>query len=221
MKMQERTYKKFQNEVKKFLSTAEREAAEKYLNLWGTRLAGVKQTRNDIYLKVRLHIIHGGGAVHRRAVAVSEPYDMLLCTNCPLVLYHPPQTSTWWWWTWRRLGCWLVTACMRGMQGTLFKDTKAALNRSVLKVHERLARDLTKVVGDDRELRMQALKANDFARYQEMLKATAGMEAAQDERCASIHVFAPAQIPLFAFSFPSRATVCLNIARVAQSRDLS
>lgn len=70
------------------------------------------------------------------------------------------------------------------MQGTLFKDTKAAVNRSVMKVHERLARDVTKVVGDDRELRMQALKANDFARYQEMLKATAGMEAAQDERCA-------------------------------------
>ena len=52
MRMPDRTYKKFQNEVKKFLSTAEREAADKYLNLWGNRLAGVKQTRNDIYLKV-------------------------------------------------------------------------------------------------------------------------------------------------------------------------
>lgn len=75
------------------------------------------------------------------------------------------------------------------LQGTTFKDTKAALNRSVVKVHERLARDLTKVVGDDRELRMQALKANDFARYQEMLKATAGAEAAQDERCALMCLF--------------------------------
>lgn len=72
MKMQERTYKKFQNEVKKFLSTAEREAAEKYLNLWGNRLAGVKQTRNDIYLKVCLLTVRIDRAVSLSAAAISK-----------------------------------------------------------------------------------------------------------------------------------------------------
>lgn len=50
--MPERIYKKFQNEVKKYLSAAEREAQDKYCALWGNRLAGVRHVRGEIYTKV-------------------------------------------------------------------------------------------------------------------------------------------------------------------------
>jgi hypothetical protein len=59
---------------------------------------------------------------------------------------------------------------------------KLVVNRAILKTHERMMREQQKHVGDDREARMQALRANDFAAYQNMLKATAGDAAAQDER---------------------------------------
>lgn len=52
MNMPERNYKKFQNEVKKYLSGAEREAQDKYCALWGNRLAGVRHIRGEIYTKV-------------------------------------------------------------------------------------------------------------------------------------------------------------------------
>jgi hypothetical protein len=72
------------------------------------------------------------------------------------------------------------------VQGSSFREVRLVVNRAVAKAHERLARDLQKQAGDDRELRMQALKANDFAAYQDLLRATAGGEAVQDERCAPL-----------------------------------
>lgn len=50
--MPDRMYKKFQNEVKKYLSAAEREAQDKYCTLWGNRIAGVRHVRGEIYTKV-------------------------------------------------------------------------------------------------------------------------------------------------------------------------
>ena len=58
--MPERNYKKFQNEVKKYLSAAEREAQDKYCALWGNRLAGVRHIRGEIYTKVRYMIVLWG-----------------------------------------------------------------------------------------------------------------------------------------------------------------
>jgi hypothetical protein len=54
--MPERNYKKFQNDVRKYLSAAEREAHDKYCALWGNRLAGVRHVRGEIYTKVRSHM---------------------------------------------------------------------------------------------------------------------------------------------------------------------
>lgn len=65
-----------------------------------------------------------------------------------------------------------------------FKEVKLLVNKAVTKAHERLGRERAKAAGDDRALRMQALKANDMAAYQEMLRAQQGSAAAQDERCA-------------------------------------
>jgi hypothetical protein len=57
------------------------------------------------------------------------------------------------------------------------------MNKAATKTHERLVRERAKARGDDRDLRMQALKANDMAAYQEMLRAQVGSAAAQDARC--------------------------------------
>lgn len=70
------------------------------------------------------------------------------------------------------------------MQLANWKDVRLVMNRAVLKQHERLARSQSKPEAvDNREARMQALKANDFAAYQAMLKATQGEAAALDDRC--------------------------------------
>jgi hypothetical protein len=50
--MQDRIYKKFQTEVKRFLVAAEKQAADRHAALWGARLTGVKNIRSDIYVKV-------------------------------------------------------------------------------------------------------------------------------------------------------------------------
>jgi SWI/SNF-related matrix-associated actin-dependent regulator of chromatin subfamily A protein 2/4 len=70
------------------------------------------------------------------------------------------------------------------LQASTFKEVKLLMNKAVAKVHERLVRERAKTRGDDRDLRMQALKANDMAAYQEMLRAQFGSTAAQDARYA-------------------------------------
>jgi hypothetical protein len=42
--------------------------------------------------------------------------------------------------------------------------------RSCVRAHERLGRDLAKKQEDDRDRRLNALRANDFEAYQELLK---------------------------------------------------
>ena len=69
------------------------------------------------------------------------------------------------------------------------KDLRVARNRTVLRAHERLARDRNKLKEDDRSLRMAALKAHDFEAYQEMLRKQAGSTPAADERYAAISKF--------------------------------
>lgn len=77
---------------------------------------------------------------------------------------------------------WKLTAL--NVQLANWKDVRLVMNRAVVKQHERLLRqNKPETAMDNREARMQALKANDFAAYQAMLKATQGDAAALDDRC--------------------------------------
>ena len=83
----------------------------------------------------------------------------------------------------------LVCTCKQCVCGVLklanWKDVRLVMNRAVVKQHERLLRqNKPEAALDNREARMQALKANDFAAYQAMLKATQGDAAALDDRYA-------------------------------------
>ncbi len=49
------------------------------------------------------------------------------------------------------------------------KDSRTSRNKQMLQVHGRLGRDLSRQKDDDRARRMEALKASDFAAYQQML----------------------------------------------------
>lgn len=50
----------------------------------------------------------------------------------------------------------------------------------LLRTHERLGRDLSKQKDDDRARRLEALKANDFEAYQELLRQTKGPQTGDD-----------------------------------------
>lgn len=50
------------------------------------------------------------------------------------------------------------------------KDSRTSRNKQMLQVHGRLGRDLSRQKDDDRARRMEALKASDFAAYQQMLQ---------------------------------------------------
>ncbi|BDA42833.1 ATP-dependent helicase BRM [Coccomyxa sp. Obi] len=54
------------------------------------------------------------------------------------------------------------------------REMRVARNRYVMRAHERLLRDMNRLKEDDRTRRMEALKANDFEAYQQILRETAG-----------------------------------------------
>ncbi|KFM28455.1 ATP-dependent helicase BRM [Auxenochlorella protothecoides] len=59
----------------------------------------------------------------------------------------------------------------------------------LLRAHERLARERNKLKGDDRQLRLEALKAHDFEAYQEMLRAQSTGAASAGEKYVAISKF--------------------------------
>jgi hypothetical protein len=90
------------------------------------------------------------------------------------------------------------------MQLANWKDVRLVMNRAVVKQHERLLRqNKPDTAMDNREARMQALKANDFAAYQAMLKATQGDAAALDDRCATCHAWHVSTLSMLSL-FPLR-----------------
>eukprot|EP00967_Tisochrysis_lutea_P009214 scaffold10914_cov21-Tisochrysis_lutea.AAC.1 len=54
-------------------------------------------------------------------------------------------------------------------RAALVSDVRKTRNKGVQRAHERLFRDLAKQQEDDRERRLEALRANDFEAYQELL----------------------------------------------------
>lgn len=54
-------------------------------------------------------------------------------------------------------------------RAALVADVRKTRNKGVQRAHERLYRDLAKQQEDDRERRLEALRANDFEAYQELL----------------------------------------------------
>jgi hypothetical protein len=83
---------------------------------------------------------------------------------------------------------WQTQSNLAGLQASGLKEVKLLMNKAATKTHERLVRERAKARGDDRDLRMQALKANDMAAYQEMLRAQVGSAAAQDARCVLLGI---------------------------------
>ncbi|GFH14203.1 uncharacterized protein HaLaN_10216, partial [Haematococcus lacustris] len=55
-------------------------------------------------------------------------------------------------------------------QLNLLKDIRNQRNKGIVRLHERLNRDLAKQQEDDRSRRLDALRANDFEAYQELLR---------------------------------------------------
>jgi hypothetical protein len=78
----------------------------------------------------------------------------------------------------------MSSKCSARVQASSATEVRRIVSRAVVRAHERLARDAAKQAGDDRELRMQALKANDFAAYEELLRQTKNSADVQEERCA-------------------------------------
>jgi len=54
-------------------------------------------------------------------------------------------------------------------RATLLAEVRKTRNKGVQRAHERLFRDLAKQQEDDRERRLEALRANDFEAYQDLL----------------------------------------------------
>lgn len=202
--MPERIYKKFQNEVKKYLSAAEREAQDKYCTLWGNRLAGVRHVRGEIYTKVlstpfamifcSLSLLIWVATYYldakKRAIVVAQGCSMV-CDAYVLYLHLSfgcssiPESKI----VYMVVRMQMCDKCMKEIcvvQLANWKDVRLVMNRAVVKQHERLLRqNKPETALDNREARMQALKANDFAAYQAMLKATQGDAAALDDRCVA------------------------------------
>jgi SWI/SNF-related matrix-associated actin-dependent regulator of chromatin subfamily A protein 2/4 len=65
----------------------------------------------------------------------------------------------------------------------MFRDMHLARNKQLSRLHERLAREFNKQRMDDNDRRLEALKANDFEAYKELLRQTYG-PSTDDERFA-------------------------------------
>ena len=72
-------------------------------------------------------------------------------------------------------------------QATQQKEMRTLNNRAVVRWHERNNRDLSKQRTNDRDRRLEALKANDFEAYQSMLRDSRAPDA-QSERCSPLLV---------------------------------
>ena len=71
----------------------------------------------------------------------------------------------------------------------MVRDLRLARNRSIIRLHERLARVQNRQKDDARSLRLDALKAHDFEAYQEMLKRQTGGIPAAGEKYEAISKF--------------------------------
>ncbi|KAL6776891.1 hypothetical protein ACKKBF_B03890 [Auxenochlorella protothecoides x Auxenochlorella symbiontica] len=76
-----------------------------------------------------------------------------------------------------------------GERGGALRDALSMRNKGLLRAHERLARERNKLKGDDRQLRLEALKAHDFEAYQEMLRAQSTGAASAGEKYVAISKF--------------------------------
>lgn len=65
----------------------------------------------------------------------------------------------------------------------MYRDMHLTRNKQLGRLHERLARDLNKQKMDDNDRRLEALKANDFEAYKELLRQTYG-PLSDDDRFA-------------------------------------
>lgn len=65
----------------------------------------------------------------------------------------------------------------------MFRDMHLRRNNQLARLHERLARELNRQRMDDNDRRLEALKANDFEAYKELLKQTYG-PLSDDDRFA-------------------------------------
>lgn len=65
----------------------------------------------------------------------------------------------------------------------MYRDMHLTRNKQLGRLHERLARELNKQKMDDNDRRLEALKANDFEAYKELLKQTYG-PLSDDDRFA-------------------------------------
>jgi len=71
----------------------------------------------------------------------------------------------------------------------MVRDLRLARNRSIIRLHERLARMQNRQKDDARSLRLDALKSHDFEAYQEMLKRQTGGLPAAGEKYEAISKF--------------------------------
>lgn len=65
----------------------------------------------------------------------------------------------------------------------MYRDMHLLRNKQLGRLHERLARELNKQKMDDNDRRLEALKANDFEAYKELLRQTYG-PLSDDDRFA-------------------------------------
>lgn len=65
----------------------------------------------------------------------------------------------------------------------MYRDMHLMRNKQLGRLHERLARELNKQKMDDNDRRLEALKANDFEAYKELLRQTYG-PLSDDDRFA-------------------------------------
>jgi hypothetical protein len=65
----------------------------------------------------------------------------------------------------------------------MFRDMHLTRNKQLGRLHERLSRELNRQRMDDNDRRLEALKANDFEAYKELLKQTYG-PLSDDDRFA-------------------------------------
>ncbi|KAL6753550.1 P-loop containing nucleoside triphosphate hydrolase protein [Haematococcus lacustris] len=66
-------------------------------------------------------------------------------------------------------------------QLNLLKDIRNQRNKGIVRLHERLNRDLAKQQEDDRSRRLDALRANDFEAYQELLRQQQGPTSEEED----------------------------------------
>jgi SWI/SNF-related matrix-associated actin-dependent regulator of chromatin subfamily A protein 2/4 len=62
----------------------------------------------------------------------------------------------------------------------MFRDMHLTRNKQLGRLHERLSRELNRQLMDENDRRLEALKANDFEAYKELLKQTYGPLSTDD-----------------------------------------